>query len=53
MPTLTVRIDEETKTVTGAKSDVTVDLKAGEYEFYCNLAQDDRCRGMKGKLVVK
>jgi cytochrome c oxidase subunit 2 len=27
--------------------------RAGEYEFYCNLAQDDRCRNMKGKLIVK
>jgi heme/copper-type cytochrome/quinol oxidase subunit 2 len=27
--------------------------RVGEYEFYCNLAQDERCRGMKGKLVVK
>jgi plastocyanin len=27
--------------------------RPGEHEFYCNLAQDDRCRGMKGKLVVK
>ena len=27
--------------------------QAGEFEIYCNLAQDDRCRHMKGKLVVK
>jgi plastocyanin len=27
--------------------------RAGDYEFYCNLAQDDRCRGMKGRLVVR
>jgi plastocyanin len=27
--------------------------RAGEHAFYCNLAQDDRCRQMKGKLVVR
>lgn len=27
--------------------------RAGEHVFYCNLAQDDRCRQMKGKLVVR
>jgi cytochrome c oxidase subunit 2 len=27
--------------------------RAGEYDFYCNLAQDERCRNMKGKLVVR
>ena len=27
--------------------------RAGTHEFYCNLAQDDRCRNMKGRLVVR
>jgi heme/copper-type cytochrome/quinol oxidase subunit 2 len=27
--------------------------RAGEHAFYCDLAQDDRCRQMKGKLLVK
>ena len=27
--------------------------RAGEHDFYCNLAQDERCRHMKGKLVVR
>lgn len=27
--------------------------RAGEYPFYCNLTQDDRCRDMKGVLVVR
>lgn len=27
--------------------------RAGEHPFYCNLAQDDRCRRMKGTLVVR
>lgn len=27
--------------------------QAGTFPFYCNLTQDDRCRQMKGQLVVK
>jgi heme/copper-type cytochrome/quinol oxidase subunit 2 len=27
--------------------------RAGDHVFYCNLAQDDRCRQMKGRLVVR
>lgn len=27
--------------------------RPGEHPFYCNLAQDERCRNMKGKLVVR
>ena len=27
--------------------------RAGEHDFYCNLAQDERCRHMKGKLTVR
>ena len=27
--------------------------QTGTFEFYCNLSQDDRCRQMKGELVVK
>lgn len=27
--------------------------RAGEHPFYCNLAQDERCRNMKGTLVVR
>ena len=40
----------------GAGQSVTFEFRAdqpGEFEIYCNLAQDDRCRHMKGKLVVK
>ena len=28
-------VEEETKTLTKGTADVTVDLKAGKYEFYC------------------
>lgn len=27
--------------------------QAGTFEFYCNLKQDERCKDMKGTLVVK
>jgi len=27
--------------------------QAGTFDFYCNLTQDDRCRTMKGQLIVK
>ena len=25
----------------------------GSFPFYCNLVQDERCKGMKGELVVR
>jgi cytochrome c oxidase subunit II len=40
----------------GAGQTVVFEFRAdrpGEYEYYCNLAQDDRCRRMKGKLLVR
>ena len=27
--------------------------EAGRFPFYCNLTQDDRCKRMKGELVVR
>ena len=27
--------------------------EAGRFTFYCNLTQDERCRKMKGELVVR
>jgi cytochrome c oxidase subunit 2 len=27
--------------------------RSGTFPFYCNLTQDDRCRKMKGELVVR
>jgi heme/copper-type cytochrome/quinol oxidase subunit 2 len=27
--------------------------QAGSFPFYCNLTQDDRCRQMRGEIVVK
>ena len=39
-------VEEETKTITGGETEVTVDLKAGEYEYYCPV--DDHRQTMKG-----
>ena len=39
----------------GAGQTVTFEFRAdqaGSFEFYCNLKQDERCREMKGTLVV-
>jgi plastocyanin len=44
-------VEEETKTITKNKASVTVDLKAGEYEFYCPVG-NHRAEGMEGKLTV-
>jgi cytochrome c oxidase subunit II len=40
----------------GAGQTVTFEFRAdqpGPFVFYCNLTQDDRCRQMKGELVVR
>jgi heme/copper-type cytochrome/quinol oxidase subunit 2 len=40
----------------GAGQSVTFEFRAdqpGEHVFICNLTHDDRCRNMKGTLVVK
>ena len=40
----------------GAGQTVTFEFRAdqaGSFEFYCNLKQDERCREMKGTLVVR
>ena len=40
----------------GSGQSVTFEFRAdqaGTSEFYCNLKQDERCRDMKGTLVVK
>jgi heme/copper-type cytochrome/quinol oxidase subunit 2 len=40
----------------GAGQSVTFEFRAdqtGTFEFYCNLKQDERCREMKGQLVVR
>lgn len=38
----------------GAGQTVTFEFRAsGSQRFYCNLTQDERCKGMHGELVVK
>ena len=44
-------VEEETDTVTGKDAEVTVDLKAGEYEYYCPV--DSHRETMKGTLTVE
>jgi plastocyanin len=44
-------VEEETKTLTNGTADVTVDLKAGKYEFYCPV-DGHKAGGMEGTLTV-
>ena len=40
----------------GAGQTVVFEFRAdrsGTFPFYCNLSQDDKCREMKGELVVR
>ena len=40
----------------GAGQTVTFEFRAdqpGTFEYYCNLSADERCRNMKGQLVVR
>jgi plastocyanin len=50
-----VQIDgqgEASETVTGADTELTVDLEAGEYTFYCPVGEH-RQNGMEGTLTVE
>jgi plastocyanin len=44
-------VEKETKTLTNGTADVTVDLKAGKYEFYCPV-DGHKEGGMEGTLTV-
>jgi plastocyanin len=45
-------VEEESETVTGGETELTVDLEAGEYTFYCPVGQH-RENGMEGTLTVE
>jgi plastocyanin len=45
-------VEEESETVTGGETELTVDLEAGEYTFYCPVG-DHRQNGMEGTLTVE
>jgi plastocyanin len=45
-------VEEETDTVTGANSDLTVELEPGQYKFYCPVGNHAQA-GMEGTLTVK
>jgi uncharacterized cupredoxin-like copper-binding protein len=43
---------ESSETVTGANTEVTLDLEPGEYTFYCPVG-NHRAGGMEGTLTVE
>jgi plastocyanin len=45
-------VEEESDTVTGADTELTVDLEPGEYTYYCPVG-DHRAQGMEGTLTVE
>ncbi len=45
-------VEEESETITGSETELTVDLEAGEYTFYCPVGQH-RQNGMEGTLTVE
>jgi plastocyanin len=45
-------VEEESETITGSETELTVDLEAGEYVFYCPVGQH-RQNGMEGTLTVE
>jgi plastocyanin len=45
-------VEEESETVTGGETELSVDLEAGEYTFYCPVGQH-RQNGMEGTLTVE
>lgn len=45
-------VEEESETVTGGETELTVDLEPGEYTFYCPVGEH-RQNGMEGTLTVE
>jgi plastocyanin len=44
-------VEDKTETITGGQGEVAVDLKAGDYEYYCPVGNHRET--MKGTLTVK
>jgi plastocyanin len=45
-------VEEETETITGGETELSVDLEPGEYTYYCPVGQH-RQNGMEGTLTVE
>jgi plastocyanin len=45
-------VEEESETITGSETELTVDLEPGEYTFYCPVGEH-RQNGMEGTLTVE
>jgi plastocyanin len=45
-------VEEESETITGGETELTVDLEAGDYTYYCPVGQH-RQQGMEGTLTVE
>ena len=45
-------VEEESETITAGETELTVDLEAGEYRFYCPVG-DHAQNGMEGTLTVE
>jgi plastocyanin len=45
-------VEEESETITGGETELTVDLEAGEYRFYCPVGEHAQ-NGMDGTLTVE
>ena len=45
-------VEEESETITGSETELTVDLEPGEYTYYCPVG-DHRAKGMEGPLTVE
>ena len=45
-------VEEESETVTGGETELSVDLEPGEYTYYCPVGQH-RQNGMEGTLTVE
>ena len=45
-------VEEESETITGGETELSVDLEPGTYEFYCPVG-DHKDQGMEGTLTVE